>query len=108
MTSRRPLVPSLAASLARSDLHCSISEGVARPRLRIDFSRFISSRLESPLRSFAGGLVSVEVAMKPSPWSQAGRRDEAELTVQIFAMREVEARPRRPGERTGIQRSAAS
>src|SRR4051812_13237451 len=37
---------------------------VARPRLRIDFSRFISSRLESPLRSFAGGFVSVEVAMK--------------------------------------------
>src|SRR3954452_14518505 len=83
MISSSPLLSSLAASLARYDLHFSISAAVASPRRRIDFSRFISSRLENPFAFFAGGLVSVEVAMRPSPWSQAGRRDEAKFLLSV-------------------------
>src|SRR3982751_4096746 len=73
MISSRPLLSSLAASLALCALHASISAGVARPRRRIDFSRLNSLRLESPFESFAGGLLSVFVAMRPAPGFHAGR-----------------------------------
>src|SRR4051794_20229871 len=81
MISSRPLVSSLAASLARCDLQASISEAVASPRRRIDFSRFISSRLESSLISFAGGLVSVEVAMKAVSLVSGGTPGRSEVCL---------------------------
>src|SRR3954470_6349709 len=74
MISRSPLLSSLAASLALCALHASISIGVARPRRRIDFSRLNSSRVERPFESFAGGLLSVFVAMRADSQEPSGTR----------------------------------
>src|SRR3954454_8158358 len=84
MISSRPFDASEPDSLDLWALHNSISRAVARPRRRIDFSRFNSSRLEKPFESFAGGLLSVDVAMKPSLGCQAvSKRKRPELPRRL-------------------------
>src|SRR4051812_2658528 len=97
MMSSRPLLSSLAASLALCALHASISTGVARPRRRIDFSRLNSLRLESPFESFEGGLLSVLVAMGPAPCYLADHGDRTRRRRRIWPASEATDDPRERG-----------